>query len=128
MLDNYDTASSKNNHGRVWNTKRNHFGWRMYLRSHAKKEVSPYAAPARQKDYSGLPPVYTFVGNGEPFFAETKTYIQNLKDAGIPAKLDIYDMDMHAFDMLKPDLEVSRIAAWKFNEEFAYAMEHYYAR
>lgn len=128
MLDNYDTASSKNNHGRVWNTRRNHFGWRMYLRSKAKKEVSPYAAPARQKDYSGLPPAYTFVGNGEPFFEETKAYIHNLKAAGIPAKLDIYDMDMHAFDMLKPDLEVSRIAAQKFNEEFAYAMEHYYTQ
>ena len=37
----------------------------MYLRSHAKKDVAPYAAPARQKDYSGLPPAYTFVGNGE---------------------------------------------------------------
>lgn len=98
----------------------------LVRRPKAKKEVSPYAAPARQKDYSGLPPAYTFVGSGEPFFEETKAYIHNLKAAGIPAKLDIYDMDMHAFDMLKPNLEVSRIAARKFNEEFAYAMEHYY--
>ncbi len=44
MLDNLDTESSRDNHGRVWNTRRNHFGWRMYLRGNAKKKVSPYAA------------------------------------------------------------------------------------
>ena len=127
MLDNYDTASSRNNHGRIWNTRRNHFGWRTYLRGNAKKEVSPYAAPAREKDFTGLPPAYTFAGNGEPFLEETKTYIKNLQKAGIPAKMDIYDMDMHAFDMLRPKLEISQIAAQKFNEHFAYAMEHYFA-
>ena len=36
-------------------------------------------------------------------------------------------MDMHAFDMLKPNLEISRIAAEKFNDAFAYALEHYFA-
>ena len=86
MLDNYDTASSKNNHGRVWNTRRNHFGWKTYLRANDGKEVSPYAAPARQKDYFGLPPAYTFVGRGEPFFEETKTYIQKLKKAAFRPK------------------------------------------
>jgi len=48
MLDNYDTDSSRDNHGRVWNTRRNHFGWKMYLGKDAKKVVSPYASPARQ--------------------------------------------------------------------------------
>lgn len=42
MLDNFDTESSKDNHGKVWNTKRNHFGWRMYLRKDRHSEVSPY--------------------------------------------------------------------------------------
>ena len=56
----------------------------MYLRKYAKKEdVDPYASPARQKDYSCLPPAYTFVGNGEPFFEETRIYIENLKKNGI---------------------------------------------
>ena len=31
MLDNLDTETSRDNHGKVWNTRRNHFGWRMYL-------------------------------------------------------------------------------------------------
>ena len=41
MLDNWDTESSRDNHGRVWNTRRNHFGWRTYLRGDAKKTSPP---------------------------------------------------------------------------------------
>lgn len=127
MIDNLDTESSANNHGKVWNTKKNHMGWKFYLRKDAKQIVSPYAAPARQKDYTGLPPAYTFVGDGEPFYAETCTYIANLKKAGIKAEMDIYETNMHAFDMMKPEEELSKKAAQKFNEQFEYAVKHYFA-
>lgn len=127
MLDNFDTESSRNNHGRVWNTTKNHIGWKLYLRGEAKKEVSPYAAPARQTDYRNLPPAYTFVGTGEPFFSETKTYIEHLQLCGISAELDVYDMDMHAFDMMKPEWEISQLAAKRVNEHFAYAIKNYFS-
>lgn len=127
MIDNFDTETSVNNHGKVWNTRKNHIAWKLYLREDVKKKVSPYAAPARQTDYSHLPPAYTFVGNGEPFYAETRTYIDNLCKAGIEAEMDVYKSDMHAFDMMKPALEISKNAAQKFNKHFEYAMEHYFA-
>ncbi len=127
MLDNFDTKSSAHNHGKVWNTRKNHLAWKLYLRKNVKKKVSPYAAPARQKNYSGLPPAYTFVGDGEPFYCETCTYIENLQKAGVEAHLDVYKSDMHAFDMMKPENPLSKIAAQKFNERFEYAMEHYFA-
>ena len=92
-----------------------------------KKAVSPYAAPARQTDYTNLPPAYTFVGNGEPFNSETCTYIENLQKAGVDAQMDVYESDMHAFDMLKPELQVSKEAAAKFNLHFDYALKHYFA-
>ena len=122
MLDNLDTDTSADNHGKVWNTKKNHFAWKVYLRENAKREVSPYASPARQTDYSDLLPAYTFVGDGEPFYRETLTYIESLKRAGIPAEVDVYHNDMHAFDMLDPDSELAKMAAEKFNQHFAYAM------
>ncbi len=128
MLDNLDTASSRDNHGRVWNTRKNHLAWRMYLRGSAKRDdVSPYAAPARQTDYTALPPAYTFVGDGEPFYAETLSYIDALRRSGIPAEVDVYYTDMHAFDMMQPDTALAREAAEKFNARFAYALEHYFA-
>lgn len=127
MIDNYDTESSKNNHGKVWNTRRNHMAWSVYLRKNAKSEVSPYAAPSRQTDYNNLPPMYTFVGDGEPFYNETLTYAENLNKAGIYAEVDVYHTNMHAFDMMKPKNSMSIEAARKFNEHFEYALEHFYA-
>ena len=127
MLDDRDTESSRDNHGKVWNTRRNHFGWRCYLRGQDRDNLSPYAAPARLTDFSGLPPAYTFVGDGEPFYAETMQYIENLKACGIPAAVDVYHSDMHAFDMMQPDTPLSQEAARRFNEQFAYAQTHYFA-
>ena len=124
MISNLDTDSSRNNHGRIWNTRRNHRGWRMYLRKDARKVVSPYAAPANQTDYTNLPPCYTFVGDGEPFYAETLAYVQNLKDAGVEAEVDVYPTNIHGFDLLL-DNDLSRKAAARFEEHFEYALEHY---
>ena len=99
----------------------------LYLRGTLKAQVPAYAAPARAQDFADPPPAYTFVGDGEPFYVETLRYIENLKRAGIPAEVDVYHTDIHAFDMIQPELEISRIAAEKFNQVFAYAKEHYFA-
>ena len=127
MLDDRDTETSRDNHGKVWNTRKNYFAWRMYLRKKNRKNVSVYAAPARLKDYSKLPPAYTFVGDGEPFYAETMDYIRHLKENGIQAGVDVYHTNVHAFDMMKPELRISDAAAKRFNRQFAYAKEHYFA-
>lgn len=124
MISNIDTESSRDNHGKVWNTRRNHFGWRLYLRSKAKERVSPYAAPAWQTDFAGLPPCYTFVGDGEPFYAETMDYVKNLQSAGVEVGVEVYHTDMHAFDMLRDD-DLSRKAIDKFEQHFEYALSHY---
>lgn len=127
MLDDRDTDSSRDNHAPVWNTRRNHRAWRKYLAGLMGKPVPPYAAPARQTDYTGLPPAYTFVGDIEPFYCETLTFIESLKKAGVEAKLDIYPGRFHAFDLLLPFLKDSKTAAMRFEEQFKYAREHYFA-
>lgn len=127
MLDDRDTESSRNNHGRVWNTRKNHFAWACYLLGQNRKKLPPYAVPARLTDFTGLPPAYTFVGDGEPFYAETVRYIGQLKAAGIPAGMDVYHSNMHAFDMMQPDDSLSQEAAGRFNAQFAYAQAHYFA-
>ncbi len=127
MIDNLDTESSRDNHAPVWNTKLNHFGWKKYLGDLYGKDVPPYAAAARQTDYSNLPPAYTFVGDIEPFYCETLTYIDNLKSAGIEAKVDVYPNCFHAFDMLTPFRKVSKEAIVKFEKEYLNACEKYFA-
>lgn len=128
MLDDRDTLSSQNNHAPVWNTKRNHIGWKAYLGEFWKKEVPAYAAPARQTDYSNLPPAYTFVGDIEPFYWETLMYIENLKKAGVEAKADVYPNCFHAFDMLLPTKKISRKAIAEFEKNYLYAAKHYFAK
>ena len=127
MLDDRDTASSRDNHGRVWNTRRNHLAWRLYLRGTDRASLSPYAAPARLTDFSGLPPAYSFVGDGEPFYAETVRYFEQLRAAGIPAELDVYHTVLHAFDMLEPSAALSGEAAGKFHAHFAAAQARFFA-
>lgn len=127
MLDDRDTETSRENHGRVWNTRRNHLAWRLYLRGTNRTHLSPYAAPARLTDFSGLPSAYTFVGDGEPFYAETVRYIAQLRAAGVPAEMDVYPTNLHAFDMMRPDDALSRAAAAAFNRHFAFAQAHYFA-
>ena len=128
MIDNFDTNSSRDNHAKAWNTRRNHMAWKLYLRKDYNKEVAPYAAPARAKDYCGLPPAYTFVCTAEPFYDETLQFVRNLQAAGVEAKADVYEGMYHAFDMMEPEHPTSRAAIQAFNEAFAYAKEHYFAK
>ena len=97
----------------------------MYLRGKAKSPVSPYASPVQQTDFSGLPPCYTFVGDGEPFYAETLQFADHLKAAGIEARVDVYHTDVHAFDMLRPEDDMSKRAIAAFETHFEYALENY---
>jgi len=126
MLDDRDTDSSRNNHAPVWNTKRNHAAWRLYLKG--LDDSPPYAAPARQTDYSDLPPAYTFVGDIEPFYCETLTYISNLQKAGIPAKVDVYPNWFHAYDMFFPFTKKAKAAIAEFERQYQYAAKHYFAQ
>lgn len=127
MIDDRDTDSSRNNHGLSWDTWRNHAAWKLYL-SNVSGEVPAYAAPARQTDFAGLPPAYTFVGDREAFYCETLQYIEKLQKAGIPAHVDVYKTSLHAFDMLMPFRKRSKQAIRAFEKQYLYAQEHYYAK
>lgn len=127
MIDNEDTESSKDNHTPIWNTRKNHSAWKLYLRGLEGKKVPAYAAPARQSDYSNLPPAYTFVGDIEPFYCEALSYIDNLQKAGVEAKVDVYPGCFHAFDMMMPFSKVSKVAIAEFERQYLYAVKHYFA-
>jgi len=117
MIDCEDTESSRDNHGKVWNTRRNHRGWKRYLGSlYGTDKVPKYASPARETDYAGMPPCYTFVAQDEPFYQETLNYVDGLRKAGVRADVDVYPGDIHSFDLLCPWLKRSRKARQKLCE------------
>ena len=63
------------------------------------------------------------MGEGEPFYAETLKYVEDLRKAGVPAEVDVYPTNLHAFDMLCPEDAVSRQAIGAFERRFGDAIK-----
>lgn len=119
MLDCEDTPSSRDNHGKGWNTRKNHKGWQRYLGDlYGTGRVPKYASAARETDYTRLPPCYTFVADGEPFLDETLDYARHLREAGVEAEADVYHGNRHGFDLLRPWQKESKRARQKLLRVF----------
>lgn len=110
MLDCLPTETNQNNDAPNWNSTNNDLAWAMYLGDTSPADAEKYASPARETDYTGLPPAVSFVGSVEPFYREDVTYFQNLEAAGVPVRFRVFDRCFHAFDMMQPFAKVSREA------------------
>jgi acetyl esterase/lipase len=95
----------------LWTRDANMFGWTALL-GHAPggDDVSPYAAPARARDLSGLPPTYIICGALDLFLEEDMDYAKRLIRAGVPTELHIYPGAPHGF-MFVAEAKVSRTFA-----------------
>lgn len=127
MLDDRPTASSRDNDAPIWDTVNNQAAWQKYLGDlYGTADISPYAAPARATSFAGLPPTYSYVGSIEPFYAETLTYIKNLRDAGGIARADVYPGAFHGFDLVAPNSQIAKLARTNFRNALRYAADHYF--
>ncbi|MGX7681188.1 alpha/beta hydrolase [Jatrophihabitans sp. DSM 45814] len=110
MLDDRnETPSSHQYEGiGVWDRRSNELGWTALLgEARGGPDVSPYAAPARLVDFSGLPPAYIDVGSAEVFRDEDVQYALGLWAAGVQAELHVWAGGFHGFDGLAPHAAVS---------------------
>jgi acetyl esterase/lipase len=95
----------------VWTRANNMFAWRALLGAEpGSGDVSPYAAPARAKDLSGLPPTYIACGALDLFLEEDLEYARQLMTAGVPTEMHIYPGAPHAF-MAAAEAYVSQVFA-----------------
>ena len=78
--------------------------WRHYLGSAA---ASPYAAPARAGDLSGLPPAYIATAEFDPNRDEAIDYAQRLLQADVPVELHQWPGTFHGSQAIL-SAEVSR--------------------
>jgi acetyl esterase/lipase len=102
MLDDRDaTVSARQFDGPgPWNRSDNVFGWTALLgAARGTADVSPYAAPARATDLSGLPPVYLDAGSAEVFRDEIVDYASRIWAAGGQAELHIWADGFHGFQL-----------------------------
>ena len=73
-------------------------------------DVSPFAAPARATDLSGLPPTFMICGALDLFLEEDMEYARRLIRAGVPTELHVYPGAPHGF-MFMPEAQLSRTFA-----------------
>lgn len=126
--DRMDTPSMRGNNAPVWDEASSQCAWDLYLNGEAGKEsVSVYAAPAREKDLSGLPPTYTFIGDLDPFRDETLAYVDGLRLAGVSVDFSLYKGCFHCFEQLCPRADISKQALKGAMRAFSYAAKHYFA-
>jgi acetyl esterase len=78
----------------IWNHRNAALSWDAYL-GPDRGETSPYAAPARAADLSGLPPAYVITCEFDPLRDEGIEYAQRLLQAGVSAELHSYPGTFH---------------------------------
>ena len=55
---------------------------------------------ARILSLAGLPPTITYVGDKDPFYWETETYVAELRAAGTDVAHTVYEGCYHAFECI----------------------------
>ena len=91
----------------LWNRPNAIQSWKHYLGPNHDGEVSPYAAPARAKDLSNLPPAYISTMEFDPLRDEGILYGLGLLQAGVSVELHSYAGTFHGSALL-PSAEPSR--------------------
>src|SRR3954451_18157673 len=95
----------------VWDRTANDVGWTALLGdARGGPDVSPYAAPARATDLSGLPPAFIDVGSAGRFRTEDVAYAERIWRAGGVAELHVWPGGYHGFDGVTPQAALSQAA------------------
>ncbi|WP_336883311.1 alpha/beta hydrolase [Rhodococcus globerulus] len=110
MLDdrNQTVSSAQHEQAVIWDRETNRVGWTALLgERRGGPDVSPYAAPARASDLSGLPPTFLDAGTAEVFRDEAVDYASRIWAAGGDAELHIWPGGFHGYEMV-PNAALSR--------------------
>ncbi|MET8829558.1 alpha/beta hydrolase [Streptomyces sp. NPDC004610] len=113
MLDDRDRTVSTRQYedAAIWNRRHNDVGWTALLgAAKGTDDVSPYAAPARATDLSGLPPAFIDTGSAEVFRDEDVDYASRIWVAGGQAELHVWAGGFHGFSMFR-EATLSRAAS-----------------
>ncbi len=125
MIDDRMTDTSSHSYAPLWDTKKNLLSWKLYRGEN--QETAPYYAPARQKNYTDLPPAFSIIGDQDMFFAETKNYFKHLYEAGNQIMLKEYPGCFHAFDITCPNTKSAKHACRLEQNALKYAVHNFFA-
>ncbi len=107
--DRLETPSAQRIHDpRVWNRANADAAWRLYLGPTHAGTPSPYAAPGRSEDLSGLPPATVLVEEMDLLRDEAVAYAGRLTAAGARCELHVYPGTFHGLMAFVPGAQISR--------------------
>ncbi|MDI1444334.1 alpha/beta hydrolase [Polyangium sp. 6x1] len=108
--DRNETVSSHQYQGTgIWDRTSNLTAWTAVLGDRRGTEnVSPYSAPARATDLSGLPPTFIDVGAAEVFRDEDVAYASAIWAAGGHCELHVWGGAFHGFYDIAPASEIAQ--------------------
>ena len=113
MLDDRGiTPSSQELDGEgTWDRTSNLVAWTALLGdARGGPGVSPYAAPARATDLTGLPAAFIDVGSVDTFRDEAIDYAARLSQAGVAAEFHLWPGGFHGFDEVAPHTALGQAA------------------
>ncbi|MBU6245651.1 MAG: alpha/beta hydrolase [Actinomycetales bacterium] len=118
MLDDRTPAPARPSRLLTWTAADNATGWGALLGERAGgPDVSPYAAPARAADLSGLPRAFVEGCTLDLFMDEDEAYAHRLAAAGVQVDWRVRRGVPHGFDVLAPRAWISR-RAWRERAAF----------
>ena len=94
----------------LWNRPNAVSSWAHYLGPDHDGDVSPYAAPSRAEDLSGLPSAFVSVMEFDPLRDEGIIYAMRLLGAGVATELHAYPGTFHGSALIG-EADVTRRAA-----------------
>jgi acetyl esterase/lipase len=93
----------------VWDARKGVQMWQHYVGSFGSgTDVSPYAAPARMHDLSGLPHAYVLTCESDPLRDEGIQYALRLLGDGVSVELRNASGTYHAFDIFGIETQAGR--------------------
>ncbi|NKZ07622.1 alpha/beta hydrolase [Actinomadura latina] len=97
----------------IWHRPNAELSWDYYLGEGVRGTdgVSPYAAPARAEDLSGLPPAYVTTCEFDPLRDEGLAYGQRLIQAGVPTEMHHYPGTFHGSTLVSDASVTKRMNA-----------------
>ncbi|MEW2516007.1 alpha/beta hydrolase [Streptomyces sp. NPDC046870] len=105
---------------RIWNREGAVTMWKQYLQG--VDDAEGYAVPSRIRDLSGLPPTYVLAAGVDPSRDEAVEFASRLRDAGNSVELHVVPGVPHMFDVLAPEIPVSRRAVGTWTQALAAAL------
>jgi len=85
----------------MWNRPNAEQSWAFYLGEAGGGDVSPYAAPARATDLTGLPPAYVTAMEFDPLRDEDIIYALRLLEAGVSVELHTFPGTFHGSALVR---------------------------